>query len=542
MIKLLRTVCIYLVSQASFAAVQKYEVNVEQRIKSCSALVNKAVGFFEINEIDEVCRAFLNDAAWWHGDIVPFIFDDAGVCYVFGRDRAVIWSNFDPKKTHVREDFLKKMFDTGRLGGFVNFTWNNGYMHAAVRTVYKYGKSFIVGAGFYPDSARYMTEQLVRSVIEFAADHPVNEVFEAVNNPIGRFVHGDSYISIYRFDGTCVAHGRGLQLIGQNMIDEMTADGRYRTRDLIEIAKNSPHHGWYRYDSKSGGVEKDLYVEQLVSSDGQKYVVSSGYNPTLTERDVRAVVSRTLSYIKTHGTKQAFPEISQPTGQFAYGGITIFVYNMQGDILADMENPSFVGQNLSHSVDADGKFITKNIVEHAKKNGSGWLSFNLKNAYAMMYIEKLSLPDGDFVIGASFFPTGKEISVRFMAEKAALHLEATQPSERVFAEFASGSSDFLRGDVDVTVFRVHNGRASTMVSGQNRSVMWDSGIGSRDVKGRSIMKKIIARAQGGGGWTMLDIKGLQYRMFLRPVSVVRKIEGGKKEIIDEYIVASGYYL
>jgi len=542
MMRVTTVVLIFIMSHPLSAAAQQYEVNVEQRIKACSDLVRRAVGFFEINEIDEVCRAFLNDDKWWQGDILPFIFDDVGVCYVFGRDRAVIWSNFDSTKTHVREDFLKKMSEVGRIGGFVNFTWNNGYMHAAVRTVSKDGKVFIIGAGFYPDSARYTTEQLVRNVIEFSADHPLHEVFEAVNNPIGRFVHGDGYVSIFRFDGICVAHGRGLQLIGQNMLDDMTADGRYRVRDLIEIAKNPPHYGWYRYASKAGGVEKDAYAALLTGSDGQKYVVTAGYNPTLTERDVRAVAKRAVSYIQTHGTQQAFPKISQPTGDFAYGGITLFVYDMKSTVLADMENPSFVGQNLQHSVDADGKPVTQNLIEHAQKFGNGWLSFNLKNSYELMFVQKVSLPEGDFVIGASFFPMGKEITVRFMVEKAARYLELTQPSERVFAEFASGSSDYLRGDVGITVFKVNKGRASIMVSEQNRSVIWDPGILLRDPKGRSVMKKIIARAEGGGGWMKIDIRGRAYRMYVKPVSVTRKIDGGKKEMIDEYIVSSGYFL
>jgi len=536
---------------ACFAAhgllVSGQDTRTENKIRTCQELVNAAVPFFEKSSIDEACAAFIRKPEWRRGSIGVFVFDESGTCYAFGRDRRPIWKDFQTEKTVLQEDFITKMVEEGHEGGAVSFRWDNGYMRSHVRSVMKQGRMYIIGAGFYPDSGKYLVESMVMSAIGFAANNDVSILFERINNPSGIFVQGDSYLSVFDMKGVCVAHGSSIELIGQNLINEVTQDGKYRTRDLLAIAKSKKGSGWYEYTTKQGSVRRLLYVSRLTAQNGTEYAVVGGYYPDITEGDTRAMVKRAVSYLRTHGSKQAFAKFSQPRGEFAYGGIQLFVYNKDGIIVADMANPAFVGQDLSNTVDADGQFVTKTILQQAEKFNSGWVSFHLKNAYVMMYIEKVKLPDGDFIVGASYFPIGNQVSVRFMVEKAARYLEQTVPEEALY-NFATGSSEFMRGNTYITVYTEDG---VTLVDGPFRQAIWSKDTALVDEKGLSSIKKVVAIAKSGGGWMEYDANNAKRRVYAKLVTKPRRGTNHKEQLsaksatdleVENFIVTAGYYV
>lgn len=521
------------------------EATIAKKIKDCNGLVDRAVNFIEKNSLNTALQAFSRDKKWKMGEIKVFIFEEGGICMVDGDDYRVIWNDFQTKKTVAQEDFIAQMLTIGKSGGgLINFMWNNAYMQAYVRTVVKNGTMYIVGAGFYPDSGRYIVQQLVNRALDYGATRPVSQLITRINNPVGMFVQGDLYLVMYDFKGQCVAHGKSLELVGQNLIDSQSNDGKYIVRDMIKIAKSDEGSGWYEYEAPEGGIVRRNYVHRLVSKEGKKYVIVGSYFPNVTETDVRTLVKRAISYMRTHGAKQSFFEFSQPRGPFAYGGITLFVYDMQGNIVADMSNPAFIGQNLINSVDADGRYVTRIIIQQAEKYRNGWISFNLKNAYTMMYIEKIKLPDGDFIVGASYYPVGKPVTVRFLAEKAARYLEQV-PKEVAFEAFVSGTSEFFRGD---TFIEVYDEDGTNYAQGPFRSHIYSLHLKNSDEKGVPIIKKLVALAKTGGGWLEYNHNNRVRKVYAklvtkeRTVTVhARAVEGRDKVSPENLIILSGYY-
>lgn len=519
----------------SWAAVDKeYVVDVEKKVKECRELVAQAIKFLETASIEECCDAFINELAWRRGEIGIFMFDDSGTCYVFGQDTSVIWKDFQTATTTIEANFIVDMLETGKIGGLVNYKWNNSFMQSYVHNILKDGKTYIVGAGFFPASAEYRTEQLVKSAIKFAENNSPKQLFETISNAFGPFVQGDIYLYAYDFDGNVVAHGESLELIGQNVMNMVSPSGRYRTRDLIDIAKSPAGNGWYTYVSRQGGAPKKTYVERLVDTKtGKKYAIVSGYYPTIDDSVVQALVKRAGNYLRVHGAERAMPEFSKKSSEFNYGSANVFVYDTKGISLADSANPAFVGLDLTNSRDAEGKYIVKSILEHAEKypNG-GWLGFSLRNAFAMMYVEKVKVPDGDFIIGAIYYPSNKYIHVRFMVDKAMLYL-GNHTKEEAFGMFASSDPDFLRGDVNVFVYS-ETGRI--LVDGQDRSRIWQDNRDIKDDKGRLVSDKIIAIATSGGGWFEFKKNNARCRIYVKQVIK----ESGKKA--EKFIIGSGYYL
>lgn len=522
------------------------EINTERKVQDAIDLVGEAAKFFTTNSIDTSCRAFIGETKWRRGEIRVFVFEDTGICFVFGSQRDIIWKDFKPQNAG-EDNFINKMLKKGKYGGFVNFLWNNGYMNAFVQTVAKDGRTFIIGAGFYPESGKYLTEQLVEAGVDMGINESSTVLFERINNPTGVFVRGNIYLSAYDMNGICVANGRSLELLGQNMSDHTAADGKFIVRDFVRIAKSKEGKGWIEYTSRAGNVKERAYASVLRGKEGKDYAIVGSYFPGVSESDVRAMVKKAVSHMRVQGSKQSFPEFSQPNGRFAVGGISLFVYDMAGTIVADMENPAFVGQNLISTVDQDGRAITRVIIQQAERYTTGWVSFHIKNAYALMYIEKVKLPDGDFVVGASYFPAGKQVTVRFMVEKATRYIE--QRSEEFQLDvFTGASSDFLRGDVSIEILK-ENG--TIIVDGPNHYRIWDKDLGTVDEKGKAITQKLISIAKSGGGWIQYPYNNRVRRVYAKQAvrgrpkvtrTATTMVDDRQLFEVDTYIVTSGYYL
>lgn len=513
---------------------ESYRVDIGKKVNAMKSLVEKAVPFFKKASIEESCQAFMNDPQWRDGEIGIFVFNSEGICYVFGQESSVIWKDFYDKKTASDNDFIPEMLQIGKDGGIVNYRWNNSNMQSYVRTVQKDGKPYIVGAGFFPASAAFAAEQLVKSAARYGENHSSKELFEQLNNPRGMFVYGDIYLYAYDFEGNVVAHAESPELVGQNVLDEMTSDGKYRAREMLAIAMSQKGEGWYSYKSMQGNLEKRVFIKRLIDKKTNKsYMIVGGYYPEINENTVVDLVKRAISYLREHGAEKAFPEFSKRLGKFATGSVALFAYDMKGTSVADMANPAFVGLNLMNSRDKEGKYITRMIVEHADRYPhGGWLGYTLRNAYAMVYIEKVNVPDGDYIIGATYYPDEKYIHVRFMVDRALLFLK-NNAKEVAFNMFASNSDDFLRGDTNVFVY---NKQGIALVNGQDRSKIWQTEQdGSKDSE--ATVEKILAIASTGGGWVDVQQNNATRKIY---VSLSQKNTG--KEEPETYVVGSGYYL
>jgi cytochrome c len=515
----------------------RYSIDIEKKMNTMRSLVTKAVSCFKKKSLEECCHSFAHDIRWRVGEIGIFVFDDKGVCYVCGNDETVIWKDFYDEKTQLGETFIPEMVRVGTNGGTVHFRWNNGTAQAYVRTVEKDGQTYIIGSLFFPASASFATKELVKSAIRYGEVHSAQELFEQINNPRGKFVYGDVYLYAYDFNGNIMAHGESKELVGQNVLNDKDPEGRYRTREMIALAKGSEGEGWFTYKSMQGEYEKRVYIQRFTDlKTGKDYLIGGGYYPNIDSNTVVGLVKRAESYLRANGPERAFPEFSKRLGEFATGSAMLFAYDAKGILRADMANPAFVGlTSVVGSVDMEGKPITTTILAAAENNPSGsWVGFSLKNSFAMMYVEKVSIPDGDFIVGAGYYPIEKYIRVRFMVDRAVVLLKNQDPA-RALDIFASKNADFFRGDLSILVT---NEQGIILVDGIKRSKMWKDSRDIRDDKGRLISDKIAAIARSGGGWFEYAHNNALRRIY---VDLAEKDVQGS-DVPETYVVISGYYL
>ena len=232
-------------------------------------------------------------------------------------------------------------------------------------------------------------------------------------------------------------------------------------------------------------------------------------------------------------------------------------------MLADSQNPAFVGQNLRNAKDAEGKYITRRIIDEANAHGKAWVSFLDKNAYKDVYVEKISVPDGDFIIGAGYWPSSKQRAVKSLVDKA-YNLLSTRPIEDALRLFTSGDSDYLRGDLSVFMY---DSQDFCMAYGPAHENIWLSAnqiISVKDTRGQQFFQNVRDVARGGGGWVEYPLNNATRRVYVKEVKKNRSVSGQElieankpavlrtKNLViaqeppqldvESYIVGSGYYI
>jgi signal transduction histidine kinase len=116
--------------------------------------------------------------------------------------------------------------------------------------------------------------------------------------------------------------------------------------------------------------------------------------------NAKTLVKHAASFVKYQGKGKALAEISKPRGQFDKGELYVFVYDLQGVMVAHPKNPALIGKNLIDVPDNDGKLFRRDIVEKAKTKGSGWVDYMYLNPetneveHKTTYLQKV----GDIII------------------------------------------------------------------------------------------------------------------------------------------------
>jgi len=124
-----------------------------------------------------------------------------------------------------------------------------------------------------------------------------------------------------------------------------------------------------------------------------------------TPEEAKAMVKKAIVFIKESGKDKAFAEFAKKNGRFTDRDLYIFVYDLNGKVLAHGQNPKMVGKDLSELTDADGKFFVKERIEIAKTKGEGWQDYKFPNPVdkkvekKRAYIEKVD----DIIVGCGAY-------------------------------------------------------------------------------------------------------------------------------------------
>jgi len=121
--------------------------------------------------------------------------------------------------------------------------------------------------------------------------------------------------------------------------------------------------------------------------------------------EAKALVKKAAAFLKENGNEKAFAEISNQHGKFVKGELYVFVFDPKGVMLAHGANAKLIGKNLYDLKDPDGTYITRDILNVAKKGGGWTPKYKFTNPTSKKIETKTTYAElvGDLTIGCGVY-------------------------------------------------------------------------------------------------------------------------------------------
>ena len=126
-----------------------------------------------------------------------------------------------------------------------------------------------------------------------------------------------------------------------------------------------------------------------------------------TRDEAKAYSEKAAAYIKQVGEEKAFLDFTRPDGGFVNGELYVFCYDRNGVNKAHGGNRAFVGRNLLHIKDPDGKEPNALIVKMGFEQGQGWVDFKWPNQVTKQIESKSAyvIRTNEVVCGVGYYYT-----------------------------------------------------------------------------------------------------------------------------------------
>lgn len=113
--------------------------------------------------------------------------------------------------------------------------------------------------------------QMVNSALEYVKKNGPEKAFKYFSQPNNEFHKKDLYIFAYDMNGTNVAHGAQPALIGKNLMQTKTPDGKYLIKEMA-TAMQSKNEMWIDYKwphPQTKKIEdKSAYIKKIPNFNG----------------------------------------------------------------------------------------------------------------------------------------------------------------------------------------------------------------------------------------------------------------------------------
>jgi len=215
---------------------------------------------------------------------------------------------------------------------------------------------------------------------------------EEFSKKSGLYSGEDRYIYAYDFDGTLLAYPHEADEVGADGLNWTDIRGFPAIRVAAYAASTGGGYFTYLSPESSGGTTDDEPGNSYLPKIGYSYPVDETWwigsevsihdlagderatYPTAVE-DMIALVEEGASYGRSHGSEEAFAEISNRSGIFVdLDGHYIYAYDYNGTLLAHPYLTGSIGDNLIEREDPFGMKMIRALSETAE-SGGGFVVF-----------------------------------------------------------------------------------------------------------------------------------------------------------------------
>lgn len=127
--------------------------------------------------------------------------------------------------------------------------------------------------------------------------------------------------------------------------------------------------------------------------------------PTATVSAAKALAERAARHLAEHGPEASLPRFMDPRGGFVEGDLYVFVFDMQGRLVASGGWPETVGARVIGAEDGSGPNIYLAMRRLVMSEGSGWVDYTWYNPCSRALEPKASyvIRVGDYIVGVGAY-------------------------------------------------------------------------------------------------------------------------------------------
>ena len=126
-----------------------------------------------------------------------------------------------------------------------------------------------------------------------------------------------------------------------------------------------------------------------------------------TPAETETLVKAAIAFAKANGRDAVIKEVTKAGGQFhKHGGeLYVFIYDMDGKVVAHGQGASKIGVNQMNAKDPDGVDYIKERINLAKAKGKGWHNYQYVNPTTMKKQPKTSYIEvwDNLIFGAGIY-------------------------------------------------------------------------------------------------------------------------------------------
>ncbi len=256
-----------------------------------------------------------------------------------------------------------------------------------------------------------------------------------------------------------------------------------------------------------------------------------------TENKKKAVVKlveRGIEYFKKNRIEDIGNAFTH-TKDFIEGELYLFVFDINGNVIAHGQEANRLWKNLWEQRDEFGAPIVQVIINKAKEGG-GWVTYEWRHAIKVSYVQKVTKDGKDYVIGSGYYPHSKEDAVVGMVKGAVAMFDRVMkqkfPVDTAFSLLSYPMSDrFIRGDLYLYALDF---KGIIRAQGDRPGLIGSNAWNHKDATGKFVNQEIINKLKqtDQGVWVDYVSKKAPKRAYAEKVTDAKGIN---------YFVACGYY-
>ncbi len=259
------------------------------------------------------------------------------------------------------------------------------------------------------------TKELVSLVKKAAAvvETEGEEAFAEFRKKEGEWFHGETYVFVNDMAGNSVCQPANPEMEGENLDDLKDAMGKPLVRHMINAVSGEGREGWFHYlwpkPGQSEPTWKSSFVIRTTSPAGTEYIVGSGsYNMKMERMFSVDQVDKAVDLIGKQG-REAFDILRADSSEFIFMDAYVFVLNDEGIELVNPAFPDFEGQNVLELKDANGKYVSRDMIEALKTKDTAWIDYmwpkpgETESSKKSAFIRKLTIDGETLIVGSGVY-------------------------------------------------------------------------------------------------------------------------------------------